>query len=678
LAARNLDPVTVGAPAPSPQTPATKPRDPVPDRPTTREPAPPAAAAKQAPSKVAASARDVSVCVLSLDNGLVEAVRRSSAGRVSTVARMTDLIARIEAGDCCIAILDTSVIGDRLAKCIAELDRYSNRVVTLAAADRRDADKLVGHLSDRKIHRLLIKPPAAGITRLLLESAVGRYLQLLGRPGAELDATGTHFAPVLPRAPKLDRRWIAAAASLLVAATIGGLAWLLWPDAPAAGDGVGADAASPAASPAVSISQPIERFADLVAAAERAVGDGRLAEPVGDNALDYYLTILAADPMHALAQSRLELVVQALFTRAESAMLDNELDGAGAILAHLRRADPGSPRLAFLEAQLEHARRDTVPPAAAGALAATEAAETPAPSAAPTELESLVAIAQARIARGRLLDPPGDGASHYLERAALVDDADPRVLAASADLVTALAAGARAALREGDVDAANRMLEQAQRFGGRANVARLAADVAAARDAQLLARARERLDAGALVAPEDDSALHYLTLLGRDPGNAADASAAWTDLANALSAQAERALGVRDWAAGESAVAALERAGGNTQAVASLRRALVVGRTQERYLATASPAGELTVVSYSLPEYPADARQRGIEGWVEVEFVVDITGSTREVTPVASEPAGRFERAAVEAVSAYRYEPFALDGQLYERRARLRIRFDLL
>ena len=373
MAARVPDPLRVGAPEPSTDGEARQLRDALDHRTTSSEALPPK------PVKPAVSTRDVSVCVLSADTGLAHTIRRASGGQhaISTVTSWPDLVAKIEAGDCCIAVLDTAAIGNRVAKCIADLERYSNRVVTLAAADRREAEQLVGYLSDRKIHRLLIKPLAAGITRLLIESAASRYLQLLDRPGADLDATGTHFAPVITQTSRFAafahrwtaNRWSIGAASLLVAGFIGGLAWVLWPSAPAAGTDTARAAAAPAAVPVV---QPIERFAELLARAERAFVAGRLTEPVGDNALDYYLTILAADPLHKLAQERLPVVVDALFTQAESALLDNSLDAAGAILAYLRRADPTSPRLTFLEAQLGRARRSE--PAGAVPAAATQPA----------------------------------------------------------------------------------------------------------------------------------------------------------------------------------------------------------------------------------------------------------------------------------------------------------------
>src|SRR5690606_28274975 len=55
--------------------------------------------------------------------------------------------------------------------------------------------------------------------------------------------------------------------------------------------GAGSPQAPPGAGEPAAPPQP-DRFADLMQRAERAFAEGRLAEPPGDNALDYYLTIL--------------------------------------------------------------------------------------------------------------------------------------------------------------------------------------------------------------------------------------------------------------------------------------------------------------------------------------------------------------------------------------------------
>jgi protein TonB len=100
-------------------------------------------------------------------------------------------------------------------------------------------------------------------------------------------------------------------------------------------------------------------------------------------------------------------------------------------------------------------------------------------------------------------------------------------------------------------------------------------------------------------------------------------------------------------------------------------------RLRQQYLASWSPSSELNLLSYAKPAYPREAQLDGIEGWVDLEFIVDVNGTPRELRAVASQPSGSFERAALAAVAQYQYEPFVRGGEVFERRVRLRIRFTL-
>jgi protein TonB len=73
--------------------------------------------------------------------------------------------------------------------------------------------------------------------------------------------------------------------------------------------------------------------------------------------------------------------------------------------------------------------------------------------------------------------------------------------------------------------------------------------------------------------------------------------------------------------------------------------------------------------------YPAELLQRAVEGWVELELVVDRNGRPRDVVVKQAQPAGRFDAAAVTAVQQYRFVPFEQDGRVYERRLSMRVRF---
>ena len=67
------------------------------------------------------------------------------------------------------------------------------------------------------------------------------------------------------------------------------------------------------------------------------------------------------------------------------------------------------------------------------------------------------------------------------------------------------------------------------------------------------------------------------------------------------------------------------------------------------------------------PDYPMQARQRGIEGWVVVEFTISTAGTVKDAEVVASEPGTVFDRAAVQAVRKWKYNPKIVDGKPVER-----------
>jgi len=78
------------------------------------------------------------------------------------------------------------------------------------------------------------------------------------------------------------------------------------------------------------------------------------------------------------------------------------------------------------------------------------------------------------------------------------------------------------------------------------------------------------------------------------------------------------------------------------------------------------------------PVYPRRALDRGIEGWVEVEFTVTEVGSISEPTILRSHPSAIFDRSALRAIERWKYEPKMVDGQPVSRPGmRNRFRFEL-
>ena len=77
------------------------------------------------------------------------------------------------------------------------------------------------------------------------------------------------------------------------------------------------------------------------------------------------------------------------------------------------------------------------------------------------------------------------------------------------------------------------------------------------------------------------------------------------------------------------------------------------------------------------PFYPLGAKARGIEGVVELVFVVGADGAVGNIEVVSSYPGEIFVESAVNAVKRWKFEPGKKDGRPVVTRIRLPIRFEL-
>ena len=76
--------------------------------------------------------------------------------------------------------------------------------------------------------------------------------------------------------------------------------------------------------------------------------------------------------------------------------------------------------------------------------------------------------------------------------------------------------------------------------------------------------------------------------------------------------------------------------------------------------------GEYLPIVKVQPVYPRRALQRGIEGYVIVEFTVTKSGAVRDPFVVEADPANIFDRAALKAASKFKYKPRVIDGEPIE------------
>ena len=78
------------------------------------------------------------------------------------------------------------------------------------------------------------------------------------------------------------------------------------------------------------------------------------------------------------------------------------------------------------------------------------------------------------------------------------------------------------------------------------------------------------------------------------------------------------------------------------------------------------------------PDYPPRARQRGIEGYVDIEFTISPVGTVQDPRVIGANPSFVFDRAALRAVRKWKYNPKIENGVPVPRQGvKVRLRFEL-
>ena len=138
--------------------------------------------------------------------------------------------------------------------------------------------------------------------------------------------------------------------------------------------------------------------------------------------------------------------------------------------------------------------------------------------------------------------------------------------------------------------------------------------------------------------------------------------------------EARGALRAQDYALARRWLTEARAAGADAASIAGVETAIGAAQDQAQRASYVS-ASSMTRTHYVEPQFPLDARRRGIDGWVDLQFVVNTDGSVGELSIVGAQPVGIFEQAALDAVRHWHYQPVMRDGQAVTQRARVRLRF---
>src|SRR5205814_2364765 len=234
---------------------------------------------------------------------------------------------------------------------------------------------------------------------------------------------------------------------------------------------------------------------------------------------------------------------------------------------------------------------------------------------------------------------------------------DPRVQQATQEFIARLQAEAGKALSAGNPDQADSWTSAAAAAGAqRADVAALRAEAQRQRaggKADSLARLalsfNERLAAGRITDPAADSAKFYLAqLLQADPDHPTT-QLARTAFDTRVLDEARGALRAQDYALARRWLTEARAAGADPASIGTVETAIGAAQDAAQQASSYVSASSITRTRYVAPLFPSDASRRGIDGWVDLQFLVNTDGSVGELTIVGAQPVGIFEQAALDA-----------------------------
>ena len=630
---------------------------------------------------------------LTRDAKLVVMLKKTTdpAHAVLPVGSEVDLSKALLAHQGGVAVIDCAAVASSLTQLIERVHAQFPDLVLIVAGSADKQGMLAAQITDGSVYRFLHKPLSEQRVRLFVEAAWRRHAE--GGVPPEMAP-----APRRPRRSRTALTIVGLAALLAVAAPLGWWALRTPQEGPRA-----------AAAPATGVSSDDTVLDSLLARADQALVAGALVAPPTENAADLYREALKRNARDPRAAHGLEQVIDRLLAAAETELQQQHLDAAQQLTEQARAIGPDHARVAFLAAQigaqreravLNKAQRAAAGGDVAGALATLENAthgeqsstlveEARERLAQKQQLDSQVGDYLSRgreaLARGALIAPVEDNARFYIESARALAPGDAAVQQSLHELIARLQDEAHRALAARNAEQADIWIAAAADLGAdRTRVSALRGEAAQLRSAargeqlaHLAAAFNERLEHGQLLDPATDSAHFYLTQLMQQAADDPVTQRARSDYGARALDEARNALraqdfpGTRRWL-DEARAAAADAAG-----ITRLDAALAVAQDEAQQASSYVNASSLTRTRYVAPQFPDVARARGIDGWVDLQFVVESDGGVGDVTVVGAQPVGVFEQAALDAVRHWHYQPVMHNGKAVSQQARVRLRFAL-
>jgi protein TonB len=424
------------------------------------------------------------------------------------------------------------------------------------------------------------------------------------------------------------------------------------------------DTSTPLADPVSTtsvLSTPLQReqggMMDLVDRADTAFAAGDIVTPEGDNALHYYQQALEQTPDDAAAARGFEQVIEFLVNEAESAVYLSDWD----------RARNNAARVLILVPKHKHAQ------------------EINRRAARLQQVEELINRAVALYAAGRLTLPADENAAAMYQAALELEPGNESAKQGLESIVQRTIANAESSMYAGNMDQARAYLDRAKAINpDAAGVVTLEKTNVTWENIQesldikndILAAA-EALQADRLMPPDQPNAFAlYSKVLEQEPGSEA-ALRGLQLVRNGLLDRARTMLASEDMQATNKHLDAAALAGADAATLADLRdeaayRQRLIDARAGRF-ASLYPIKQVTPVRQNPPTFPRSA-PAGSSASVNLHLTISESGDVKDVEVINSPPS-YFERAAINAVNRWKFEPVMERGRPIPVRVAVKVGF---
>ena len=339
--------------------------------------------------------------------------------------------------------------------------------------------------------------------------------------------------------------------------------------------------------------------------------------PANQSALYYYGRVLKAKPDHAIAAAELDAILTRVSSDVMEMLDDENYDAAYEIASLVALQQPEHELVVETQRVLDFHTEERV--------------------------NESIQLAQ---------NGDDKAASDMLASVATLPGRNPDYIAAVRDSIDEIREVRQAAERD-----------RAQRAQLAANEARAA----------WVEQTRTAIEQGNLVSPAGASAVDLLAEKNSWDDERATLTA---DLLTAMLATASAQIEADQLESAEFMLDAAAKVEAEFEGLVELRASLEDAYAEAQSTRIVSTK-DLTYVSTVPPRYPRRAAERDISGWVIVEFTVAPDGATQNVSVREADPERVFDKAAVEAVEQWTFEPVVYRGRIISQRAGARLVFNI-